>query len=557
MSVSSADRARQNQRLTEAREEADEREAQALKRKNEQLKRAEQRHQKEIAKLNEAYRSQLSELRDDQTETLQSRDNKHLNESEKLRKQYALQLQKKYEDSQVEKSQIKSAYKNQIEKQQEVGEFQRENLINRQHSELKKRDNTLGEINERSQAKMKEATDNNSRRLREAHEKELKAILGNREQELRRSELDKVRTREAQENNLSAEKQRSDFKEAAWRSKYNSLYEQMNDPENDAGPTRSQMLKAEIASIEDRYRRKHEKALGQMDDNRLAFENTVTDRVNNQVKSKDSKIQALQARISNQAVNDRRLRSIESKNLQNAYGDKIADLEGQKGDIQSTMTELNSNRIAGMKKQNDNVLRQATLDYRSQSQIDKERYKEHLENQAQKHDEGVHRLKSQTDNKLDKIKRVQDQTTQKLSQYFNDSLEVNRDNFERKISDQRERNMELQGENYRMMNDKFRKLEKTYDQRLTSVVDQYESKMQEMKDRHERELRNIMTQEKVKWQDREKGHRNERDSLEIKYEAQISSMQEEHNQNLEKLQKRHQHEMRDLAQKMNLYNKKA
>ncbi|MFN9067515.1 MAG: hypothetical protein ACK5V3_09820, partial [Bdellovibrionales bacterium] len=504
-----------------------------------------------------AYRSQLSELRDDQAETLQSRDSKHLSESEKLRKQYALQLQKKYEDAQNEKFQIKNAYENQIEKQEEVGELQKATLINNQRSELNKRDSNLSKINERAQDKLKEAIENNSRRLRESHDKELKAILDSREQELRKSELEKVRTREASDNNMNAEKRKSDFKEASWRSKYNALYEQMNDPNNDQGPTRSQMMKAELASIEDRYRRKHEKAVGDMDNNRLAFEDTVSERVNNQVKSRDSKIQALQSKINNQVVNDRRLRAIESKNLQNAYEDKIADLEGQKGDIQSTMTELNANRISGMKKQNDSVLKQATMDYRSQSQIDKARYREHLENQAQLHDEGVHRLKSQTDNKLEKMKRVQDQTTQKLSQYFNDSLEVNRDNFERKIVDQRERNIELQGDNYRMMNDKFRKLEKTYDQRLSSAVEQYETKMQEMKDRHEREMRNIMSQEKMKWQDREKGHKSERQSIEMKYEAQISSLQAEHNENLEQMQKRHQQEMRNLAQKMNQYNRKA
>ena len=557
MSVSGTDRARFNQRLTETREEAEEREAKLLLRKNEQLKRAEQRHQKELARLNDSYRNQLSSIREQQMETLSERDSDYQAGTERLRKQYSNQIQKKYENSDLEKSQIKDNYENRIAKQKEISEMQKENLLTKQKAEIKNRDSSLTEISTRSQEKMKQAIDNNSKRMRNAHEKEMVALRASREKQLRDAELEKLRTRDAFEGQVDSEKAKNEYQEANWRTKYNALYEKAFDPDNSEGPTRSQMLKAELENIENRYSKKYEQKANQMEENRNAFEQTVSNRVNNQVKSRDLKIATLQNKVAKQAVDDRRLRSMEQKNLTNAYEDKIGDLENQKSQIQEVMQDLNAERIGKMKQQNEGVLRMATTDYRSQAQIEKARNQEYINQLELMQNENLDRVQTRAESRVEKLERTTNQTTQKLTEFFNESIDLNRDGFERKIVDQREKNLQLQSQNQKMMSEKFRKLEKSFTQRLDSAVETYETKLQEMKDRHEKEIRSVMNQEKIKSQDREKGHRTERDSLEMKYESKLAMIQEQHQEQLDRIQSRHQQDMRDLAVKMNQYKRKA
>lgn len=557
MSVSGADRARQTQRLAEVREEVEEREAKALKRKNEQLKRAEQRHQKEIAKLNEAYRTQLSSIRETQMETLADREAGHQEKTESLRNQYQSQLQKKYESSASERAQIRDTYESQIERQKESAEMQHENLRAKQNVELSSRDQKLSEIAERSQEKMREAIQNSSRRLKEAHEKESQAVRSGREKQIRDTELEKIRTRENFAGQIDDIKKQSEYKEVSWREKYNALYNQVHDPENNSGPTRSQMLKAEMQNIEDRYSKKYDQKVDQLESSRSAFEDTVTNRVNNQVKSKDTKISNLQTRLNQQEVNNRRLRSLEAKNIQSSYENKIEDLEGQRSEIQELMSDLNADRIGKMKEQNDMVLRRASQDNRSRSQIEKARYQEHVAGLELMQQNNLDRVTNQAENRVEKIKRVTNQTTQKLSDYFSDSLELNRDSFDKKIVDQREKNIQLQSQNQRMMSDKFRKLEKSFTSKLENAVDQYETRLQEMKDQHEREIRNLKAQEKMRLQDREKGLITEKESVEMKYESKLAMIQDQHQEQLSRVQQRHREEMRELAVKMNQYNRKA
>lgn len=557
MSVSGTDRARQTQRLAEVRDEVEEREAKALKRKNEQLKRAEQRHQREIAKLNEAYSTQLSSLRDKQMETLAGRESDHQEKTDGLRNQYQNQLQKKLESGATERSQIRDTYESQIAKQKQTAEMQHESLKTKQDVELSNRDQKISEIAERSQEKMKEAIQNSSRRLKEAHEKESRAVREGREKQIRDSELEKIRTRDNYAGQIEGVKKESDYKEASWREKYNALYNQAYDPDNESGPTRSQMLKAEMNNIEDRYSKKYNQRVGQLESSREAFEDTVTNRVNSQVKSKDTKIASLQTRLNQQEVNNRRLRALEAKNIQGSYENKIEDLEGQRSEIQQLMGDLNADRIGKMKDQNDSVLRRASQDSRSKSQIEKARYQEHVAGLELMQQNNLDRVSSQAETRVDKIKRVTDHTTQKLSDYFTDSLEMNRDSFDKKIVDQREKNIQLQSQNQRMMSEKFRKLEKTFTSKLDSAVEQYEAKLQEMKDQHEKEIRNLKAQEKMRLQDREKGLITEKESVEMKYESKLSVIQDQHQEQLNKVQQRHKEEMRELAVKVNQYNRKA
>ncbi len=557
MAISAADRARQSDRLSQTREEAEEREAKLLKRKNEQLKRAEQRHHQELTKLNQAYQSQLGKVREDQKATLTEREVDHQEDLTSLRKNYMGTLQNKMESQETDKKILKETYEGEIGKQKFISKSQKENLLQKQERELARRDEDLGIVTVNAREKMKEAIQDTSRRLREAHDKEVNVLRNHSDQSKVQSEMDKAQMRKAFEGQRNAAMRQDDFKESEWKQKYEELHGQVNEIQESGQTAQGQMLSEGLKNVKNKYERKLQQKSEQMDKSNDVFRDSVNERVNGQVRSKDSKIQILTNKLNNQIVNDQRMRSMERSNLQSAYEDKMQNLESQRDMTKETMQELNKKRIGEMKDRNDNVLRQANQDYRSQMDIEKSRFRENTMTTNQLQDELLNRVSNRAETRVDKLQKVADLNTKRLAEYYDDNIDLAREGFDRKVLDQREKNIELQGQNNRMMSERFRKIENNYAKKLETAVSTYEAKLQEMKDLHEREVRRLEGTSKLRMQDKEKGHRVERDSTEMKYETRIALMQQEHNERLEKVQQRHQEELRDLAFKMNQYNRKA
>lgn len=557
MSISAADRARQSDRISQTREEAEEREAKLLKRKNEQLKRAEKNHQKEIGKLTEAYQNQLSKVREEQKETLAEREQDHQEDVSTLRKTYQGSMQQKVENNENEKKILKDTYEGEIEKNKTVNKMQKQELLSKQERELAKRDDSLSIATVGAQQKMKEAISDNARRLREAHDKEANLMKNHMDDTQMQNELEKNQMRKAYESQRLSNLRQDGYKEAEWKQKYQDLYKQVNDENSSGYNENAARLSEGLKGVKDQYERKLEQRSEQMDKSNDLFRDTVANRVDTQVRSRDSKINNLATKLNKEIVNDRRMREFDRKNLQSAYEDKMKDLVEQKNLTKETMQELNGKRLGEMKDKNDHVLRQASQDYRSQMEIERARFRENNMSMAQMKDDEINRISERADSHIDKIQKMTDLNVKRMGDFYSDNIDLAKESFDRKVIDQRERNMELQGQTNRLMSERFKKIESNYAKKLETAVNTYEAKIQEMKDKHDKEIRLLQANNKLLMEDREKGHRTDRDSTEMKYETKIALLQQEHQERLGQVQKRHQEELRDLAMKLNQYNRKA
>ncbi len=557
MAISPADRANQSERLNQTREEADEKEAKALKRKNEQLKRAEHRHQQEVSKLTNAYQNELGNIREKQRATMNEREKDHQEDLSKVRKIYGGNLQNKIESGAQDKKILKDTYEGEIDKQKFVSKSQRENLLQKQERELAKRDESLAVVTIDAREKMKEAMDDSSRRLKEAHEKEVNLLRNHADNDRMQSELDKGQMRKAYEGQKMAAARQGESRDLLWKQKYEDLNAQVNEIQESGQTAQGQMLTEGLKNIKTKYDQRLNKKAEQLDKNNEMFRESVSERVNSQVRSKDSKIQLLGSKLNNHVINDKRMREMERSNLQSVYEDKLHDVENQRDQTKEVMQELNKKRIDGMKEKNDSVLRRANQDYRSQMDVERTRFRENLQTTEQLKDNEVNRISNRAEGRVDKLQKLSELNAKRLGDYYDDNIDMAREGFERKVMDQRDRNMELQGQNNRMMSDRFRKIENTYAKKLETAVNTYELKLQELKDNHDKEIRRLEGTSKIRMEDKEKGHRTERDSTEMKYEAKLAMMEKEHQERLQTVQSRHQEELRDLAMKMNQYNKKA
>lgn len=557
MAISAADRARQSDRISQVREEAEEKEARLLKRKNEQLKRAEKRHNQEIQKLNEAYRNQLGQVREDQKETLTERQKDHQENISSLRKTYMGDIQKKMETQETDKRILKETYETELNKQKNVSVVQKENLLENHDRELSKRDEALTEATIHAREKMKEAMAHNASRLKEAHEKEKNVMKDYQDFNRIQNEVDKNQMRKAYENQKQQIIAQQRYENAAWEMKYKDLSDQVNGNNETGQLSQSELLKQGLQDVRAKYNKKLVEKEEREEKSNQAFRESIADRVDAQVRSKNNKIQNLSNKLNNEVVSNKRLRSLERNNLQSAYEDKLHDVERQRDETKEVMQDLNIKRVDDMKDRNESVLRQAGKNYRSQMDIERARFRENSSTMEQLKENEVNRISSRAEGRINKMQKLTELNTKQMADYYGDNLIMAKDNFDKKIAEQRERNIELQGQSNRIMSDRFRKVEDSYAKKLETTIDNYEAKMQEMKDKHAREIRTLQATSRSRLEDRDKGFRTEKESTEIKYETRIAMMEQEQRNRLDKLQKRHQEELRDLTLKLNQYNRKA
>ena len=84
-SISSSDRARQDEKIRQTREEFENRESEAAKRRQAEMKRLESSHNEELRKITETYEGQLAEIKDRNRETLSGRDFENNRKIEEVR----------------------------------------------------------------------------------------------------------------------------------------------------------------------------------------------------------------------------------------------------------------------------------------------------------------------------------------------------------------------------------------------------------------------------------------------------------------------------------------
>ncbi len=98
--------------------------------------------------------------------------------------------------------------------------------------------------------------------------------------------------------------------------------------------------------------------------------------------------------------------------------------------------------------------------------IERARFRESAATSEMLQEDEVARINSRAEKNIGKMKRVTDQNVKKMGEYYEENIELARDGFDQKIVDQRERNIELQGKNHRILADRFHKLEKNFTKKL-------------------------------------------------------------------------------------------
>jgi hypothetical protein len=543
--------------LARTRDEYDTREKETVKRKNEEIRAAERRHQKEITKLTEAFEKQLAEMQDRNKEVITERDVNHQRDIQELRDLHRAQSRRKAEEDSTEKRILVDTYQSAIKKEKDTSAIQRSNLIQNQLNELGERDEQLRELAQSSRQELTDAVKNNNAKLRTAHEKEKAILQDAKDDQVARKVAELNQVRDSYGRSLSEEKRKSKFAEDHWQQKYYDTIRNHEDADNDNQYLRDKSVQNANTKIADRYQRLLAKNVKTNNDHFENFRDKVNERLNDQVRSRDSKINSLKDQLVRNDEKNKQLSSLEKQHLIDAYEDRMEDIERQKREVNEKSMDIIHDRVEGQRAQNETVTREASRNYKSQMNLINTRNREERKLMEEQQSAQLNHVKNAAENRVDKLQRAKYLENQVLANNYRDSVDVLKDTYQDKLSEQRETQMNEHMKLNQNMTKRVSKLEDDYQQKIENLQGQFEQRLAAMKEDHRKELRQIERNFKTFVQDKEKGHKTELQSMEMKYEAKIASLEDQHEKDKQITHKKHEEDMKALANRLSNFSRKA
>lgn len=556
-SISSSDRARQDDKIRQTREEYESRELENSKRRNAELKRLEQNYAEQLKNVTENYEDQLTDLKSRSRESLNERDFANNRKIEEVRQTYRDSLKNKMEESYNLREMQKNAYEAQLEKNKQLTESQRENLKSQMGQEVVRRDETYSEAIEQARIKSQESTQKTTKKLNEAHEKERNIIVKGNE-DLRQNQLrGQNAMRRSFEDRLRQSERQREADNSRWSQKYADtvVNKSLEFGENLQG--KQEIMNGELEAIRDKYQAALEKKSVVADENTDNFRDSVNNRLDSQIRSRDSKIQSLSSKLNSEMSKHERLRGIERKNLTNAYEKRLDLVNQQREDAVEVMKDLNGERIEKTLDSNQKLLRSFERQNKSQRSLANAQHRQDRENLITQHKDQVTQVANTADTR---VKKVLDLTNKNLTQaerYYADSLDVVKSNYENRMESYRDKTTNDHVNTSKVMTERFRGMESAFNNKLELTKKAYEDKIAKMTEDQQKELKRLENSYSVRVNEKDKAQKMEKETIAMKYEAKVAQLNESHKDQLDRMNRRHQEDMQNLSVKMSSYNRKA
>jgi len=555
-SVGASDRSA-NDRVRKTREEYETRDAENQKKKKAEIDSLSKKHYEEIRRLSDDFEREMEDLKSQYRTSLNERDQSNNRKIEEVRNLYKEQLRKKTEENETDRRQMRAANDGALQKQKSIAEMQKEHLLETHQEEVARQNEKFQELSQRNRQEIQESLSDHDQKLKEAHAKEINATIEDRDLQLSNKDRDNRETRKAYEAKLNQLRLQKEGEISRWNQKYRDTVANHQEQEADQLRTQGELLRGELDELNRRYAKAIDKKYQQLDDANQELRDSVNERLNGQVRSKQSQIDRLNSKLNHQMVNDERLRNIEQRNLESKYAQQMDLLEKQKEGSLADMKAVNRQRIDQMVDQTNKLLRDTTREHKSETSLMNQRNHQDRELLKQQHAESLDLVTGNAEDRIKKITQLSRANQEAYSTYFDNSLDQLRDNYSDRVASQQERSTEDLVRLNKAMSERFRGMEKGFNQKLEHLTNTYEYKMNQMKDNHEKEIKRIETYYTQRLANRDKETKQQTGSLEMKYEAKIAQLNEAHEEQLDRMNRRHQEDMQNLATRMSNYSKKA
>lgn len=557
MAISRSDRANETNRLADLKDEYDSRETSNLKKKNAEIKRNQKKHQEELQETRANYENKINDMQGKFYERLTERDRSHQKQIEDVRGVYSSQLRKKMEDSQSERSHLTETYESEKQHQAKTIDSQRRLSQRKFNDEINKRNEQIDNLHQSSRASLQETLAERTGKLREAQDKEKRALVSMNEDEKQKAYDERVKLRRYYESEIGNYKKTNQRENDNWASKYSNTVQSLNSQYADEIKVRGEVLKQEVNKARDRFENKYAALEERLSGGNEDFRESVDEKLNNQVRAKDNEIYRLKNRMYVDKLNQQKMDGIEKQHIVDDYEKKLGIYEKNINEQRDVLKGINDKRISKVNQTNANIMQDQTLRARVGQSIADEKHRQDRAAIQEQNRNDLFNVKNSTEKRVDTIQRIANESESRLVNYYDEYLDQMKEGYMEKIFEQREKHDQDLSNLTNVMGEKFRKLKATYEQRLDRTTRGFEEKIARLNDEHARERKSFSKQSEAAMSEKNKAIVNTRHEVQDKYEDKLKTLQEQYRAEVDRMNDRHQRDMKELSVKMQNYSRKA
>ncbi len=546
-SVGSADkRSQQEEALLRARESYQDKEVDQAKNHSQQIKRLNEIHQDEIRQMEEAHSRQMNDLRAKTREAISARDMRYQKEMEDLRSIHQNQVRKAAIEADQKQKTTETTLRDQLQKTSMIKDLQAAEQKAQYETQLEKTQKNLNEgLNETRDAAQKTISKQREK-LNESHQKELDVMRNDRDRQLDRAQRDYHTLRTVKDRQIADIKEdKTRGEQRLSKAHLENLLDQATEHSGVLRNAREQFQEG-IENNRNRYSRALEKQTEVQESGKESFRKSIQERIDNEVESSSAENRRLKKEIFRQYENLNRQKNREVSNVRESLGESIEKLEKDRLEIVGLANSRNSKIIKDVIKEKDDQIVSVNRGFQEKLESEKTRAKDHIGTTKLLHEQEVAKKDLQFVTREARLKDLNLREEEYLKEFYNESLNANRDNFEVSLKEIREQNKNDQNtifQNFTKQSNerelKFQEKLQELNQRHQSQVDRLKAEQQAALKSHnfasEREKKAIVEQKNVEMQRQasqfenriaklEESHRREVDGLKRRHEESLASM---------------------------------
>ncbi len=547
-SVGSADkRNSQDDAIRRARETYQERESEQAKRHSQELKNITEAHRAELLELQELHNRQMDELKSKTQDAMSARDMKYQKEIGELREIQQSTLRRQAQDAESRSRELDKTLRGENQRLAQTKDQQKQLMEGQYKDQLQQKDRQFEELSTNARVGSQKANAETTKKMAEAHEKEMQLVANDRARLLEQSTRDREnlrRVKDVQISDLEREKRIQNDRMSTMQEA--NLREQSEYHRQSLEQARGAFDHA-IKKNRDRYQEAEQKHAIENRGAFDAFKEDVSERINNRLTVGEAANQHLKNELVRQQADMQRKKNIEVQNVRDAMQGNIEQLEAARRETVAAANKEASENIGKAQKRSEEMMGRTNRFYQDKIVTDKMTANERYDRAKTDFNMQRQHSESTSKNRLEKLKSQSERDEVMLRGFHENSLTAQRENFDVSLRDLRERNKRDQDSIFQSFSDQALEREAKFQSKLTDVNRKYEKQLQDARDTSQKSLKAAGVVS-----DREKKQLLEQKNLEIQrqasqYENKLAKAEETHRRELDQLTRRHQESLENLT----------
>lgn len=542
-----------NDRIRELREEYEAREAKIQKKKDADLRRLRKAHAEELQEVAEGYSEKMDDVREKSKATNSENARRHQEDIRNMQSLAREQLKRKLDDATTQREIIQQNSEQELKTAKQIAQSQKANASANYQESLdlteKRFEDSLANINTKSKEAMEHTADKwreknlqETSALREANEKNLSGSQRTMRdlQNNYRTQLDELRrTKDSKIRDL--ERRNRDVQEISTQK-----IAGMNEGQ-------SEELNAAQKQIRDRYSDNMSQYQERSEADRQRLRERLTERVDDQVRSRDSKISMLQEKAIQDRVNSERQHRTEVRNVTNFYKKQMDDLSNTHAEALSNQKQKNLDRTLQNLTKADRFLTDVQRESKLKQQLENFRAKEDRANLLREQERKINYVTDAAENRVSRVEERARETTERTEEHFDQTKQQLQDNYMLKLAEIRELNLEEQMKVRQEANNRLDKIEKKHAAQNESIKKNYEYQISQMKADFERQMKNMQATLDERLRERDKVHNLDKENQLTQFDRQVGMLKDSHQEEIERMKNRQREELATVAQRYASY----